>query len=114
MTKSRIIRWAIIIISLFFIVSTTKSIIELWGAGDKLTTREKNLANLRKERENLLRLKAKVDSNDYLEHVARDQLGLSKPGEQLIIIPKELLADNSPIASPDATPNWQKWAKLLF
>lgn len=114
MTKSRIIRWAIIIISLYLIVTTSKSIIDLWGAGDKLTSREQNLVSLRKERDNLLKLKSKVDSNDYLEHVARDELGLSKPGEQLIIIPKELLTDNSPVASPDASPNWQKWARLIF
>ncbi len=100
-------------VCLYLIVTTIKAIADLWRAGDKLTAREGRVAALKAEQEELLRKKAIVENPNYWEKVARDQLGLSKPGEEIIIIPSELLA-SAPTASPDATPNWQKWANLLF
>lgn len=114
MPKNRLVRTAILLISLYLIVTTSKSIIDLWHSGDKLTRRERELATLKKDNLDLLRRQKRVESLEYLERVARDQLGLSKPGEKLIIIPEELLVDNSPVTPSDTTPNWQKWLKLIL
>ena len=113
MTKRRLIRWAIIIISIYIIVTTLSAMVDLVRARDKLTRREVELAQLQNQHDDLLRQKNKVDAPGFLEKVARDQLGLSKPGEEVVIIPEDLLASN-PIASSDATPNWKRWARLLF
>ncbi|MCL4397981.1 septum formation initiator family protein [Patescibacteria group bacterium] len=114
MTNRKILRLATIVVCLYLIVTTIKAIADLWQAGDKLTERENQVTVLSKEREDLLRRKAAVENPNYWEKVARDQLGLSKPGEEIIIIPSQLLVDNTPVATPDATPNWQKWARLLL
>lgn len=113
MSKNRLLRWAIIIISVYLIVTTLRSMGDLLGARSKLTRREQALAALQAQRDELLRQQNKINSPDYLERVARDQLGMSKPGEQVVIIPAEFLAQG-PVASPDDTPNWKKWARLLF
>lgn len=114
MAKNRLLRWVIIVICVYLIVTTLRSIADLWRAADKLTRREQALAALLAERDELQRRKNKVDSPGYLEKVAYDQLGLSKPGEETVIIPEELLKLEVVAASTDATPNWQKWARLLF
>lgn len=104
----------IAIICIYLIVTTIQAILDLWRAGDKEVTREKNLAELRQEQDKLLQKKAAIETPAYWEKVARDQLGMVKPGEEVVIIPQELLADQAKIATPDASPNWQKWARLLL
>ncbi len=85
----------------------------MWRSGDKLTRRETQLSQLNKQNSELVKEKNVVESPDYLEKIAREQLGMSKPGEQVIIIPGELLAQGpQPVA--DNTPNWKKWMKLFF
>jgi cell division protein FtsB len=104
----------IAIICLYLIVTTIQAIFDLWRAGDKQVAREKSLAALRQEQETLLQKKALIETPAYWEKVARDQLGMAKPGEAVVIIPQELLADQAKIATPDASPNWQKWVRLLL
>lgn len=114
MNRKQATRLAVIILALYLIVTTIQSIFDLWKAGDKLTAREKRVEVLKKEQEELLRQKAVVNNPNFWEKVARDQLGLSKPGEEMIIIPQDLLKDNTPIILPDTTPNWRKWTRLIF
>lgn len=114
MSHRKIFRLVIIIFCLYLIVTTSKAIVDLWRAGDKLTERENRLNALRQTQENLLREKAAAEKPEYWEKMARDQLGLSKKGEDIVIIPQELLVDNTPVASADNTPNWLKWARLFF
>jgi cell division protein FtsB len=114
MFNQKVLRLIVFVFCLYLIVTTIKAIFDLWKAGDKLTDRQARVAVLQKDQENLLRQKAEAESPLYLEKVARDQMGLSKPGEEVIIIPKELLVDNSRVASEPAMPNWRKWARLLL
>lgn len=111
MNKKRTIRWLIIIICVYLIVTTSRAIVDLWRSGDKITRRETELNQLNEQNRELLKQKKIVESPEYLEKVARNELGLSKPGEEVIILPADLLAQ-APVASIDATPNWQKWMKL--
>lgn len=113
MPKKRLIRWAITLLCLYLIVTTSQAIVDLWRAGDKLIRREKELAALEAAQKELLKEKKRVESPEYLEKVARNQLGLSKPGEEVVIVPQDLLAQG-PVASPDATPNWKKWVNLVL
>ena len=113
MVRRRFLRWFIIIICLYMIVTTSQAIVDLWRAGDKLTSREQELAGLEAQQKELLKQKETVESQEYLERAARNQLGLSKPGEEVIIIPSDLLATGQ-TASPEAIPNWKKWWRLWF
>lgn len=103
-----------IVICLYLIVTTIKAIADLWRAGDKHTNRQMRVETLKKEQEELLKKKAAASRPGFLEKVAYDQLGMSRPGEEIIIIPQELLVDRTPVIAVDNTPNWQKWVRLLF
>ncbi|MBI3887729.1 septum formation initiator family protein [Candidatus Microgenomates bacterium] len=114
MDNKKIAKLLIILFSVYLIVTTTKAIFDLWKAGDKLVSRQNKLNQLQTQRDNLMREKAKIDSPLYLEEIARDKLGMSKEGENVIIIPKELLVDNSKKQVEAEIPNWKKWINLLM
>ena len=114
MSKNRLLRWGIIVVCIYLIITTLSSMVELWRSRDKMTRREKELAHLETERDDLLRRQIRATSSGYFEKVARDQLGLGKPGEEAIIIPEELLKAGVVEVFSDSTPNWKKWWKLLF
>ena len=114
LNNRKFLRLITIVVCLYLIVTTSKAIVDLWSAGDKLTTRESRVAVLKAQQEELLRKKAAAENPNFWEKVARDQLGLSKPGEEIIIIPQELLADHTVPTTLDNTPNWEKWMRLLF
>ena len=82
MRKKRLIRLAAIIFCLYLIATTSRAIADLWGAGEKLTRRQERVAELQKEQEELKKRKARAESEGYIERIAREQLGMSKPGRR--------------------------------
>lgn len=101
------------IISVYLIVTTLRSMVDLVRARDKLTRRDKELAALLSEHEDLLRQQNGAEDPGFLEKVARDQLGMAKPGEEEVVIAPELLRGVVE-ASAEAVPNWKKWLKLIY
>lgn len=114
MKIKKTVRLLIIGILLYLAFTTIQGTLGLWSSGEKVTRREKALTALKKEKQDLLRKEKQVSRREYLERMAYDQLGLSRPGEKVFIIPRELLADNTPKAVIDNTPNWKKWVELLL
>lgn len=114
MHKRRWLRALIIIICLYLIVTTGQAIVDLWKAGDKELFRQKRYEVLVEEQKRLLAEKQLAQSREYWEKIARDDLGMSKKGEEVLIIPDELLVDKTPFLVPDIRPNWRKWVDLLF
>ncbi len=114
MFKNKTVKIGIIVICFYMLVTTTQGIWDLWRGGDKITSREKTLAALLSEREDLQRRKNQVEQPDYLERVAYDKLGLARQGEEIIIVPKELLADKNGGGISLQEPNWKKWLRLVF
>lgn len=114
MEKGKAIRLLIIVVCAYLIVTNISGMVDLLKSGDKLTRRENDLAQLTKEQQNLKIREKKAGSINYLEEMAYQKLGLSRPGEEVVIIPQELLADKTPVEVKDNTPNWKKWARLFF
>ena len=108
------IRFLIIIVCLYLIVTTVQAIADLWKAGDKEVERQKNLAALQAQQQKLLAEKSKAQTQEYWEKIARNELGMSRPGEQVLVVPKDLLKDNTVAVTPDVRPNWQKWLDLIL
>jgi len=89
----------------------------------KISERRKKLAsrieNLKKEiqilEERNKELKEKVlraGSKDYLEKVAREQLGFKAPGEEVVVITKEEEKEEKETEKEEENRNW--WEKLKF
>lgn len=86
-------------------------------SGDRLSTQAEEVYKLEiKNRELKNRLK-QIQSSEFIEDVARNKLGLSKPGETIFIIPekkiKEILGTSSS-AREIRLPNWLGWWKVFF
>ncbi len=113
MNRSRILRIVVIVIGFYLIFTTVRAFGDFWSAGDKLIERQKRLANLQKQQQELIKRKEQVGSEAYVELVARNELGLARAGEKIIIVPDELLLPPLEV-SPPMVPNWQKWRDLFF
>jgi cell division protein FtsL len=94
--KSIINDWKkkLVIIALGFLViillnANIKIIGEVRKGNKELNEVEETIDKLTKEKDKLNFELGKSDSSEYLEKVAREDLGLKKPGEQVIVIKKE-------------------------
>lgn len=113
MERQRLVRIAVIVVCLYLIATTIQGTVELSRSGDKVTRREQNLAQLKGEQEDLLRKKAEVESGEFLQRMAYDKLGLTRPKEELWVIPEELLKSGK-VATAPGEPNWKLWARLIY
>lgn len=113
MLKSRFSNLIILIVGLFLIVNLSRSIWQLYKAGDQIKEAEDNATQMQAENNELKKKFSTVQSPAYLEKIAREKLGLAKEGEMVVILPP---------VEPEATKsgnqtnlqNWQKWWKLFF
>lgn len=109
----RLIMFLISIISLAFIVSLSRSIYTLWQKGDLVTQREAILTTRKDENQALSQKLSQVQDEAFIEEQARNKLNLSREGEIVVVLPKDLpVASEAP--APQITPNWQQWWKLFF
>lgn len=106
----------IIIAALLVIRNLASSIYNLWQKQDLLTQAQKELAIEKKRHESLKKEFSQVQSQEYIEALARNRLFLVRENEQPIVIPPALLraSDAGTLTVVDARPNWQKWADLFF
>ncbi len=97
------------------IIGLTRSIYGLWKKQDLVISYQKQLAKQKNENQVLKQKLSTTNNPKFLEEQARDNLFLVKPGEQGVIIPKELLIGSSsakPIEEEIAI--WKKWWNLIF
>lgn len=112
--KLTLIRVCILLVSLGLSVSAGRTIVDLWRRRDILRVREAQLAALVKQNEDLTRKLSDVQSNAYVERVARDKLGFVKEGESIVIIPEATSGGSAADRRDANAPNWKKWWSLFF
>lgn len=112
----KIIFLTICIIAIFIIIGQIQGIITLWHKQDVLIQTEKRLQAEKLENSKLKQQLIIVQNPDFVEKEARDKLFLSKPGEQQVVINKDLLGGNKPSQKIEdiEKPNWQQWISLFF
>ena len=104
-----------IVASVFIINSLVRSIYDLWGKQDLITKAQKELDSEKRENKELKSKLSQAQSSKFVEEEARNKLLLIKPGEQLVIIPQDLLSSqSSQRKNIDMRPNWRKWWDLFF
>jgi cell division protein FtsB len=95
--KASIVFWAIF--GLWFIVFLLYSNIKMFQKRmelDKnLETLDSTVESLTGEKDSLNFSLGETDSSEYLERVAREDLGMQKAGEQVVVIKKDSSAENS-------------------
>lgn len=116
MPLKKIVFFTIIIISLFVINNFIHSIYNLWQKNDLLVRAKQDLANEKKENQELKKKLVEVKKPGFVEEEARNKLFLAKPGEGIVIIPTDVLSSASSNTKKvvDTRPNWQKWWDTFF
>jgi cell division protein FtsB len=116
MPYRKIAFFTIIVILLITINNLIHSIYATWQKQDLIVQAQKNLSVEKEENQRLKKDIAQVNKPQFIESEARDKLLLAKPGEGIVILPKNQL--HAPLSSVqhivDKRPNWQKWWNLFF
>ena len=94
-----------------------KQIFEALRVGNRASEEAETLHTLQNQNKDLkLRLR-EVSQYSFIEGVARDKLGMSKPGETVVIIPKssiDTILGAQKRVEEVRIPNYLGWLKLVF
>ena len=112
----RIVSFLIIIFLLYFCFSLAYSIINTEGANKRVIEAQNELNQLKNENSKLKEDYAKTQTDQFVEKQARESLGMAKPGEKVVIMPKvtPLEEKGTIVTGIVERANWEKWAKLFF
>lgn len=113
------IRWIVLAVALFLIVSMGRSTIGLLGRGNAIEEAEERVRELEEEQARLLEIKEKVESPEFKEKETREKLGLAKPGEVVVVLPPDDVLrrfapefDQEHFAEEE--PIYKRWMRLFF
>ena len=103
----------IVIILLVVINNLIRSIYNLWSKQDLLYQAQNELKNEQQTNKKLKGELSYVQTPQFVEKEARNELFLVKPGEQDVLIP-QTSSIQAGQQEANNIPNWQKWIKLFF
>lgn len=112
--SARLIMFFISIVCLIFIVSLSRSIYSLWQRGDLVTQRETQKDQVLAENTELQQKLEFVNSTPFVEQEAREKLNLSRGGETVVVLPKDLEPVAESSEASELPQNWQQWWGLFF
>lgn len=119
------IHWIIVLVSIFMIVSLSKSVVDLWERRNILEAEEKRLTQLEKKNDELEQKLRMVQTPAFVEKEARERLGMAKEGETVILmgdISREESIINTPRVLTKGSnddilgqqPYWKQWWHMFF
>lgn len=113
------LRYILFVGILFVIFSMGRVTLGLLGKGKAIDQARAKVEGLKKEQEELLKTKEKIESDEFIEKEAREKLGLAKPGETVAVLPdqetlKKLAPKIEPESFPEELPIWRRWVELFF
>lgn len=112
--RSKLFKLGLTVVSLILILTLSRSIVSVWQKGDVVRQRQLELARIEAENQALKRQLAESQSQDFVEREAREKLGLSKPGEAVVLMPPATEAAKMLEDLGKPVPNWEQWRRLLF
>lgn len=112
-TPIQTIRIAVALISLGLAISAGRTIVELWQRRDVVGVRKQELTKIQAENNTLQDKLKDMGSDAYVERVARDQLGMIKEGETIVMLPEGAIRGRGGSEEKNM-PNWKKWWSLFF
>lgn len=120
MTKKRLIRFIILIITIWIAIRLAYTTYDVWKRRDVVKERQTELNRATTENSNLKRQLEEIQSPDFIEKEARDKLGLVKSGESIVLLStpiptgKPLDMGNTSTKSDSLIPIWKQWWKIFF
>ena len=105
---------------LFVIWSLSKNLFELTQLDERLIRAQEEMTILKQQNNQLQAQAEDLNSHDFKEAAIRNKLGLSKPGETVVILPLGELEDATSSStginptSVDSLAVWQRWLVLFL
>jgi cell division protein FtsL len=111
--------YAIWVFVVILLISTIRNINSVRNIQSQVDSEKLKVEKMKEENAQLQAQINQAQSSDYIEKQIRNELGLSKPGEAIVVLPDpdviRKLAPITPVEEdtlPD--PNWVRWEKLFF
>lgn len=101
-----------ILVLLFIIKNNITGIVKTIQDENTAENLKEKLSEGRKKNQFLRERLFYVKTNQFVEKEAQEKLGMSKPGEYVVIGPSAPL--NGEKIEIDTKPNWQRWLNLFF
>ncbi len=100
----------------FLLYSNIKMFQKRTELDKNLKTLDSNLESLNKEKDSLNFSLGETNSSEYLERVAREDLGMQKKGEQVVVIKKDSSVEKNANSNNvlQTISGWVDWVKGLF
>ncbi len=119
LTLEQLIAASALAISVVFLVGFGGQIIEIYHLRGALAAADNRVATLRAEQAALEATRAYVQSDAYVEKVAREELNKIRPGDQRAIVvprpaPEPAAAPAAQAEGPATTTYLSSWWELLF
>ncbi len=112
--KRNLILVLALVIMIPVVVNGVNRISSFRGTSQKVDEAEAGLEQLKKENESLKKELEYKNSDRFAEEEIRNKLGMVKPGETEVIIPKPEGQSSGQSDSEAQIPNWQKWRDLFL
>ncbi|MFC1710379.1 septum formation initiator family protein [Patescibacteria group bacterium] len=111
--------YVLVILLVMFALSLFRNVSRIKLTNQKITEKKEKVEKLIKENEEIAKKLETVDKAEFVEKKLRDDLGLAKEGEIVVILPSEEILrslapdyDEEEDTLPD--PNWKKWINLFM
>jgi len=115
----KLLGYAIWVFVVILLISTKRNINSVSNIQSQVDSEKLKVEKMKEENAQLQAQINQAQSSDYIEKQIRNEVGVTKPGEAIVVLPDpdviRKLAPVTPIEEdslPD--PNWVRWEKLFF
>ena len=121
-TREKVSRYSnilVIIFAAFLLISLVRNINRINKAGKRIEEKSFKVQDLAEDNEKLKRQLEEIESTEYIEKQIRNNLGMAREGEIVIVLPED---DVLRVYAPEEfveedvvpVPNWVKWKNLFI
>ena len=111
--KAKILNTIILLAGGLIIFNLLSNIIHFWQKRGLLTEEEQKLEELQTQNLELQAQLKYVQSEEFIEKSARENLGLAKPGEEVWVLPETIREIRESREIGEEKPNWEQWVELF-
>ena len=113
----KLLLYGVIIFQILIIGSLVRGMTISKRSASRIESMQDTKKKLEEERDKLKKEQENVNSEYYLEKVAREELHLTKPGETVVIVPESVLlgtqASDTVEQAKEIKHNWILWFEIL-
>jgi len=101
------------LVAAYLVFTTVRDVVRNYQLSDEKAALRREIAGLDVENQQLTAVRDYLESDEYVEYVARSVLGLVRPGETLVVVSGTSPAPG-PTAAPSPAAGGDEWWKELF